>query len=184
MILFTIALVYGLMLAELRVSRHNERWLRAQGAVEPRGDVYLAMAWLYPLAFFVMGLEGVWRAAGQTNQSPGSGPAWAASGVLLFVASKALKYWAIRSLGPLWSFRVLVLPNVSLVTTGPYRYIRHPNYVALIGEFISTAMMVGAPVTGLLMLIAFGVALRARIRVEERALAEIGAAGNVPAGQA
>lgn len=188
MVAFAVALVYGFMLAEQRVSQHNDRWLRAQGAVEPAGDVYRTMAWLYPLAFLAMGLEGAWRATRPVIDAPVAGPAWAASGVLLFVASKALKYWAIRSLGSRWTFRVLVLPNAPLVTSGPYRYIRHPNYVAVVGEFISTAMMVGAPVTGLLMLIAFGVALRARIRVEERALAAAVAsgtlAGNVPVGPA
>lgn len=184
MVAFAVALVYGFMLAEQRVSAANERLLRAQGAIEPTGDVYRAMAWLYPLAFLAMGIEGAWRASGRANEPAATGPAWAASGVLLFVASKALKYWAIRSLGSRWTFRVLVLPNAPLVTTGPYRHIRHPNYVAVVGEFISAAMMVGAPVTGLLMLTAFGVALRARIRVEERALAEGGAPGNVPAGPA
>jgi methyltransferase len=184
MVAFAVALVYGFMLAEQRVSMHNERWLRAQGAVEPTGDVYRAMAWLYPVAFLAMGIEGVWRAAGRAGELTDTGPAWAASGVVLFVASKALKYWAIRSLGPRWTFRVLVLPNAPLVTTGPYRYIRHPNYIAVVGEFVSAAMMVGAPISGLLMLITFGVALRARIRVEERALAASGAPGNVPAGPA
>lgn len=188
MVAFAIALVYGFMLAEQRVSNHHERWLRARGAIEPAGDVYRAMAWLYPLAFLAMGLEGAWRAVRPAISVSATVPAWAASGILLFVASKALKYWAIRSLGHRWTFRVLVLPSAPLVTTGPYRYIRHPNYVAVVGEFISAAMMVGAPVSGSLMLIAFGVALRARIRVEERALAAAGASGtptrNVPAGPA
>ena len=52
-------------------------------------------------------------------------------GALLFIASKALKYWAIRSLGARWSFRVLVLPGRPLVASGPYRYVRHPIYTGL-----------------------------------------------------
>jgi methyltransferase len=89
---------------------------------------------------------------------------------VLFAASKALKYWAIRTLGDRWSFRVLILPGVPLVTAGPYRYVRHPNYIAVVGELVGTAMMVGARVTGPMMIALFGIALWARIRFEERAL--------------
>ena len=151
----TLGAVFGLMLAENRLSRANAQRLRAMGAVEPAGDVYRALAVLYPAAFFLMGVEGLWRA----------------SGVLLFVASKALKYWAIRSLGERWSFRVLVLPGQPLVQTGPYRHVAHPNYIAVVGELVATAMMVGARVSGPIMTAVFGVALWARVRFEDRVLA-------------
>jgi methyltransferase len=62
------------------------------------------------------------------------------------------------------------VPDTPLVTTGPYRYVAHPNYIAVIGELIGTAMMVGAPVTGPVMLGAFGVALRARVKFENQIL--------------
>jgi methyltransferase len=176
-IAFVIAVIAGLMLAERRVSRANERALRAAGAVEPPGDVYVAMAVLYPAAFLVMGAEGLWRtAAAEAGSISGaisgaaSGPAWAASGVLLFVASKALKYWAIHALGPRWSFKVLIEPGRPLVRTGPYRYVSHPNYIGVAGELAGTAMMVGARLSGPIMLALFGVVLWARIRFEERAL--------------
>ena len=158
------------MLAENRVSRANEAWLRAHGALEPPGDPFAVMAVLYPAAFLVMGIEGLWRAAAETSTSPSNGPAWGAAGVLLFTASKAVKYWAIRSLGTRWCFRVLVLPGQPLVTTGPYRYIAHPNYVAVIGELVGAAMMVGAALSGPLMVAAFGAVIWARVRVEDRAL--------------
>jgi methyltransferase len=92
------------------------------------------------------------------------------SGLLLFVASKALKYWAIAALGPRWSFRVLVLPRVPLVATGPYRYVAHPNYVAVVGELLGTAMMMKAQVTGPVALAVFGTLLAIRVRFETRAL--------------
>ena len=159
------------MFAENRVSRANEAWLRANGAVEPPGDVFAVMAVLYPAAFLLMGLEGLWRAAAATPLSSSNGPAWGAAGALLFIASKALKYWAIRSLGVRWCFRVLVLPGRPLVVTGPYRYIAHPNYVAVVGELVGAAMMVGAAVSGPVMVAAFGAVMWARVRVEDRALA-------------
>jgi methyltransferase len=170
MVAVTIAVLVGLMLAEQRVSLRHEAWLRQQNAVLPPGDVFMALTVLYPAAFLVMGIEGVWRAMTASGPVDPGAPAWAVSGGLLFIASKWLKYAAIRALGPRWSFRVYVLPGRPLVMSGPYRYLRHPNYVAVIGELVSTAMMVGAVISGPVMLVAFGVVLWARIRFEERAL--------------
>jgi methyltransferase len=65
---------------------------------------------------------------------------------------------------------VIVVPGDSLVASGPYRYLRHPNYVGVVGEFIGTALMTGAIVTGPLALLGFGALLWRRIAVEERAL--------------
>ena len=177
-VVLVVAIVFGFLLAEQRLSRANERRLRAAGAIEPPGDPYRALAILYPAAFLIMGAEGVWRATrgeGLTSTfwlptSNFLAPSIAASGILLFAASKILKYWAIGSLGERWSFRVLVQPDRSLVTTGPYRYVSHPNYIAVVGELVSTAMMVSAIVMGPVMTGAFGIALWARMRFEERVL--------------
>ena len=165
---FVTAVIVGLLLAELRVSRRHERLLRSAGAIEPPGDVYRALSVAYPAAFLVMAAEGAWRAA--AGPATAGGPSWAASGVVLFVASKALKYWAIRSLGERWTFRVLVQPGRPLVATGPYALIAHPNYVAVIGELVATAMMVGAPVTGPLSIAVFGLVLRRRVQFESGVL--------------
>jgi len=165
-------MVVGFMVAELRVSLRNERRLRAAGAIEPAGDVYRLMAVLYPASFVVMAIEGAWRAS--PASMPDDGPSWIASGVVLFAASKVLKYWAIRSLGERWSFRVLVQPGRPLVRTGPYAFLGHPNYVAVIGELVATAMMVGAPVSGPIMLVLFGVVLWRRVQFESRVLAPVG----------
>jgi methyltransferase len=168
-----LSVIVGFMLAETRVSRANVRGLRAAGAIEPPGDAYLALALLYPTAFVAMGVEGVWRALQDGAAPAAPGPSWAASGVLLFAASKALKYWAIRALGVRWSFRVMVLPGAPLVENGPYRYVSHPNYIAVVGELVGAAMMMEARVLGPIMTAAFGVALWARIRFESRVLAPL-----------
>ena len=170
---FVCAMVFGLMLAETRVSVRNERALRARGAIEPRGDVYLAMLVLYPLAFGLMGIEGISKAHASANAVAGSSsPAWWLAGILLMIASKALKYWAIASLGERWTFRVLVLPGLPLVRRGPYRYVNHPNYIAVVGELIAMALMMSAWTTGPVMILAFGVALVMRLKVETRALSD------------
>ncbi|HEX5213919.1 MAG TPA: isoprenylcysteine carboxylmethyltransferase family protein [Vicinamibacterales bacterium] len=172
-LVFLLSVVVGLMIAEARVSSTNEQRLRARGAIEPAGDVYRLMAWLYPACFLDIGAEGLGRAAHAGSPMSGiGGPSWTASGVVLFVASKVLKYWAIRSLGERWTFKVLVLPGVPLVRDGPYRYVAHPNYIAVVGELVGAAMMFGARITGPVMVIAFGLALLARLKFEQRALQE------------
>jgi len=170
---FVWAVVIGLLLAETRISRLHERRLRARGATTPDGDVYRIMAVLYPGSFLLMGAEGVWRASVVDPAQAATGPSWFASGVLLFAASKGLKYWAIRALGELWTFRVFAVPGAPLVTTGPYRFVAHPNYVAVVGELVGAAMMCGARLSGPLMIVLFGAVLWARIRFENRVLQSI-----------
>lgn len=160
--LVSLVVVILMMLAETARSRSNEQWLRARGAVEPPDDVYATMQWVYPVAFVVMALEGAAR-----GLSPGF---TTLLGAVVFSASKALKYWAIASLGRRWSFRVLVLPGVALVDRGPYAFLRHPNYVAVIGELVGMALLVGARVTGPLATVVFGWLLWRRIGVENAAL--------------
>ena len=150
------------MLIEAARSRRNERTLRLRGAIEPRGDVYTWMQVAYPSCFAAMVAEALVR-----NERAGRS---VMSGALGFAAAKALKYWAMATLGERWTFRVLVLPGAPLITAGPYRWMRHPNYVGVGGEIVAAAMMAGAPVAGTISLIVFGRLLLARIRLEEEAL--------------
>jgi methyltransferase len=94
-------------------------------------------------------------------------------GLALFGLAKALKVWAISSLGARWSYRVLVVPGDALVKTGPYQFLSHPNYLAVVGEIVSVAAIVWAPITGALATIGFGWLMMARIRVEDRALGRL-----------
>ena len=153
-----------LMLLESRVSRRHERALRARGAREPEGDVYPWMRVAYPGGFALMAVEGLIRGSGSDAQ--------AVAGMAVFAAAKALKYWAIGSLGPQWSFRVLVVPGAPLVTTGPYRFVRHPNYIAVIGEFAGSVLLLNAPVAGTLATVLFAWLIRRRVAVEDRALVD------------
>jgi len=151
-----------MMASETLLSMANERRLRQQGAIEPADDVYRTMRWAYPVCFAAMAAEGAWRGP--------AAPTVLVAGLAIFGLAKALKAWAMTSLGPRWSFRVLVLPNAPLVTDGPYRLIHHPNYVAVMGEIVGVACAVWAPVTGVLAVAGFGALIRARIGVEDRAL--------------
>jgi len=150
-----------MMLGELWLSKSNERALLARGAVEADDGVFRTMTWAYPGVFIAMAAEGaaVGAPIGLTTLA----------GALLLVASKALKFWAIASLGTRWTYRVLVL-TAPLVTTGPYRFVRHPNYVAVVGELLAMALMTRARVTGPVGLVFFGWLLVRRIAAEERAM--------------
>jgi methyltransferase len=99
-------------------------------------------------------------------------------GAVLMAASKALKFWAITTLGQRWTFRVLVLPGAPLVVHGPYALVSHPNYIAVVGEMVSMAVLVHAPVSGPLATLLFGLLLRRRIRVENAALRHLACSGS------
>ena len=120
----------------------------------------------YPAAFLVMIAEGLWRHA---QWEPASGRV-AILGLALFAAGKALKWWAILSLGPAWTFRVIVVPGAPQIAGGPYAYLRHPNYVGVVLELAGIALASGARVSGPLMTLAFGALMMKRIFVEEKAL--------------
>lgn len=158
----TVVLVFAPMLLEAGRSRRHERRLQAAGAVEPSDDVIGAMTVAYPGAFLAMLVEGLWRAQGWDG--------WAVGGLLVFLAGKAIKYAAIRALGERWSFRVLVLPGAPLVRGGPYRWLRHPNYVGVVLELVGAALLCPSPVAGPFVTAGFVALLRRRIVVEERAL--------------
>jgi methyltransferase len=150
------------MIGEARRSQRHDRALRAGGAIEPPGDVYRAMQIAYPGCFVAIAGEAWMR------EMP-LGPSFMA-GACLFALAKGLKYWAIATLGARWTFRVLVPPGQPLIAGGPYRLLRHPNYVGVAGEIAGAALIGHAPITGVASLLVFGSLMLARIRVEERAL--------------
>jgi methyltransferase len=158
----TVVAVLAVMAGEAALSAHNASVLIGRGAVEPPDDVFRIMLVAYPACFLMLGLEGALR-----GPAP---PAVLGAGLVVFGFAKALKAWAIQSLGTRWTFKVLVPPGAPLVTSGPYRVMRHPNYLAVLGEIIGVALTVWAPVTGVIALAGFAWLMTRRIAVEERAL--------------
>jgi methyltransferase len=150
------------MVIEAVVSARHEAALRKLGAVEPHDDVYRVMQVAYPAAFAVLTVEA-WLRHVQPD-------AVVAAGAVVFLAAKALKYWAINTLGVRWTFRVLVPPGHDRIVGGPYKFVRHPNYVAVIGELVGAAVMAHAAVTGPLVTLGFGLLMLRRIVIEETAL--------------
>ena len=164
--LIVLVLAFLPMAFEARLSARHERALRAAGAIEPADDVYRWMQMAYPAAFLTMAFEAAIRGVGFNQLS--------ALGIVVFVLGKAIKYWAIATLGSRWAFRVLVPPSSSLIEHGPYRYLRHPNYVGVIGELAGLALAAGAIVSGAISVVLFAMLIALRIRVEERALGRAG----------
>jgi methyltransferase len=155
--------VFGFMIVEARRAARNEAAQRARGGLEPSGDVYKMMRVAYPAAFLAMLVEGAWRGT--------MGGSLVVAGAIVFALAKALKWWAIVSLGPFWTFRVIVIPNAPRVVKGPYRWLNHPNYVGVAGEFVGVALMTRAWVSAAVTAIVWTVLLRKRIDVETSALA-------------
>ena len=84
--------------------------------------------------------------------------------------AQALRYWAIASLGEYWNTRIIVVPGLPPVTRGPYRFLRHPNYVAVVLELAAVPLIHGAWVTALVFSLGNALLLWVRIRAEETAL--------------
>jgi methyltransferase len=158
------ALAVGVfLLLEVRRARGNERHQRAKGGIEPQGDVHAIMTVVYPACFAVMMIEGWTRAL----PVPG---ALLALGASIFALAKALKWWAIVTLGPCWTFRVIVVPGGRRIVAGPYAWLRHPNYVAVAGELGGVALLTGARWTGPIALVVFAALMWRRMVVENAAL--------------
>ena len=156
------AAVYAPMIVEAVIASRHDRILQSRGAVEPRDDVLGQMRFAYPGAFLLMLAEAWLRGAPLDALFRG--------GAVIFAVAKALKWWAMATLGDRWTFRVLVPPDSALITSGPYRWMRHPNYVAVIGELAGAAVMCRALVTGPIGTLIFIELIRRRIIVEERNL--------------
>jgi methyltransferase len=160
--------VFVPMLVEARRANRNERVQRARGGIEPPGDVYRVMRLAYPGVFLAMIVEGAWWPA-DTAASMFDTPL-ALAGLALFVAGKALKWWAIATLGPAWTFRVIVVPGDAPVVRGPYAWLRHPNYAGVAGELAGVALLSGARIAGPIGTLAFCALMLRRVAVEDRAL--------------
>ncbi len=156
-------LVLGLVavqrLAELIHSRRNTRRLLAEGAHE-------VGAGHYPL---IVGLHAAWLLALLLlvpSEAPVNWPLLA-----LFLALQAARLWVLASLGRLWTTRIIILPGAPLVRRGPYRYLRHPNYLVVAAEIAVLPLVFGAWGIALVFSLLNLVLLIQRIRIEDAALA-------------
>ena len=160
-----VALVGLQRLVELLLSRRHERLLRARGAVERGRGHYPLIVALHALWLLSTLVEGLLR-----GPDP---PAYWPLPLALFLLVQPLRYWAIFSLGEFWNTRILVVPETKLVRRGPYRYLRHPNYVVVAVEIFTFPLVFGAWVTAVVFSTLNAALLYVRIKSENRALAEL-----------
>jgi len=152
-------------LVELTVSRRHAAWAFARGGVESGQGHFPAMVALHTGLLLGCAVEVV---VADRPFVPWLG--WPM--LALVLASQALRWWCVSTLGPQWNTRVIVVPDLPLVRTGPYRWLRHPNYVAVVVEGLALPLVHTAWVTALAFTVLDALVLSVRIRVEERALSE------------
>lgn len=164
-----VALVGVERVVELVVSRRNAAWSLDRGGRETGQGHFPAMVVLHTGLLAGMLVEAWVR-------RPEVPAALAWSMFALALASQALRWWCIATLGRRWSTRVIVVPGLPPVTGGPYRFLRHPNYVAVVVEGIALPLIHGAWITAVVFTVLNALLLRVRIRVEEQALSTLPAA--------
>ena len=152
-----LALVTTERFGELWFARRNTQVLTAQGGYE-------VAAGHYPLivALHTIWLAGLWMVA--WNLPLHWGP------VALFALLQGFRAWTLSTIGRRWTTRILVVPGEGLVSTGPYRFVKHPNYIVVIGEIAVLPLCFGMPIYAVLFSIANAVILTIRIRAENAVL--------------
>ena len=164
--LLLIAAVACERVAELVITRRNLAWSRARGGVEFGAGHYPAMVVLHTGLLVGCVAEVIWL---DRPFLPVLG--WPM--LVIVLAAQGLRWWCIATLGRQWNTRVVVVPGAPRVTGGPYRYLPHPNYVAVIAEGVALPLVHTAWVTALVFTVLNAVLLRPRINPENRALASL-----------
>jgi len=163
-----VALVGLERLAELVVSTRNAAWSFARGGRETGQRHYTGIVVLHT-GLLVCALVEAWL------RRPDVAPALAVSMVAVVVASQALRWWCIVTLGRQWNTRVIVVPGLPRVRGGPYQFLAHPNYVAVVVEGIALPLVHGSWITALVFTGLNAALLAVRLRVESAALADLSA---------
>jgi methyltransferase len=161
-----IALTAAERLVEVRVSARNAAWSFARGGVECGREHYPFMVVLHTA--FLLGCAAEVALLGRAFTSP---LGW----LMLAVAAgcQALRWWCIRTLGPRWNTRVIIVPDLPKVAGGPYRWMKHPNYVAVALEGVALPLVHGAWITASVFSLLNAALLRVRLAVEDEALASL-----------
>ncbi|MGO4441642.1 isoprenylcysteine carboxyl methyltransferase family protein [Rhizobium sp. RAF56] len=144
-------------LAELWLARRNTRALTLRGAFEVAPGHYPLIIIMHALW-----LVGLWVIA---RDRPVQLP-WAA----IFGFLQILRFWTLSAIGRRWTTRIIILPGEQLVSTGPYRFLRHPNYIVVVGEIAVLPLSLGLPIYALAFSIANAIVLTIRIKAENAAL--------------
>lgn len=152
-------------LSELAVAKRNEQWMKSKGAIEFGQGHYPAMVMIHSAFFVVYILEVIFFKKGLSDYWP----------ILfaLFLVTQVMRVWALASLGRFWNTKVIILPGAEVIKKGPYKIIKHPNYLIVTVELIVIPLMFKAYYTLVIFTLLNILILSIRIPAEERALEEL-----------
>jgi len=159
-----LSFVVGQRFIELIIAKRNEKQLKNSGAIEFGADHYPWIVLLH-IGFFTVllsevlllerGLSALW-------------PIW----LLLFTLAQIGRIWVISSLGKHWNTKIIVLPSANVVTKGPYKFLKHPNYIIVATEILVLSLLFNAYFTAIIFSLLNLWMMRVRIPIEEQALQE------------
>lgn len=152
-------------LIELAVAKQNEKWMREHGAVEIGQSHYKWIVLVHFLFFISLISEVLWMEKRLSSF-------WGLLAVI-FVCTQLGRLWVIASLGKFWNTKILVLPKADVVLRGPYKFLKHPNYVIVALEFLIIPLLFEAYATMVLFSLLNILVLSVRIPAEEKALSSL-----------
>ena len=161
--LIILALLIVERIFELDLARRNARRAFGRGAIEVGQAHYRVMVAFHTLFIVSCATEAIFLPHSIPNVV-----AWIA--LFAEITAQALRYWAVSTLGERWNTRIVVTPERAPVTTGPYRFMRHPNYLAVVIEIAAVPLIGGAIFTAIAFSIGNALILAVRIPTEERAM--------------
>ena len=157
-----LTIVISQRLIELLIAKRNEKWMKSEGAFEAGASHYPYMVAMHVFFFIVLISEVVFL----HRQLSFLWPIWLG----IFLAAQILRIWCLTSLGKYWNTKIIVLPNARVVRKGPYKWLRHPNYIIVATELLVLPLLFNAIFTAIIFSLLNIWMMTVRIPTEEQAL--------------
>ncbi|MGG1482606.1 isoprenylcysteine carboxylmethyltransferase family protein [Peribacillus castrilensis] len=151
-------------LVELYIAKQNEKQLKAGGAIEYGESHYKWMVLMHLSFFIVLIIEVI----ALERDISGLWPIW----LTLFLIAQSGRIWVIRSLGKHWNTKIIVVPDADVVIKGPYKFLKHPNYIIVATEILVISLLFNAYYTAIIFSLLNVWMMMVRIPLEEKALKE------------
>ncbi|WP_336864419.1 isoprenylcysteine carboxyl methyltransferase family protein [Peribacillus frigoritolerans] len=151
-------------LVELYIAKQNEKQLKAGGAIEYGESHYKWMVLMHLSFFIVLIIEVI----ALERDISGLWPIW----LTLFLIAQSGRIWVIRSLGKHWNTKIIVVPEADVVIKGPYKFLKHPNYIIVATEILVISLLFNAYYTAIIFSLLNVWMMMVRIPLEEKALKE------------
>lgn len=162
---FFLSFVILQRLSELFIAKRNEKILKSKGAVEYDEKGYKYIVAMHILFFICLIFEKMYF-----NRELNSFSVYLFG---LFLIAQILRYWAITTLGVFWNTRIIILPGSSLIKKGPYTFLNHPNYIAVVTELAVIPLIFSCYITAIIFSVLNLIVLSRRKTIEEKALKSI-----------